>query len=38
VVDKHKGSLTFETEPGRGTTFFIRVPIAGPPAEATQAA
>ncbi len=38
VVDKHKGSLTFETEPGRGTTFFIRVPIAGPPTEATQVA
>jgi signal transduction histidine kinase len=29
VVDKHRGTLTFETETGRGTTFFIRVPIAG---------
>ena len=29
VVDKHGGSLTFETEVGRGTTFFIRLPIAG---------
>jgi signal transduction histidine kinase len=29
VVDKHKGTLTFETEPGVGTTFRICVPIAG---------
>ncbi|MDP3767794.1 MAG: ATP-binding protein, partial [Dehalococcoidia bacterium] len=29
VVDKHGGSLTFETEVGRGTTFFIRLPIIG---------
>ena len=27
VVDKHHGKLTFETELGRGTTFFIRLPI-----------
>jgi PAS domain S-box-containing protein len=27
VVDKHKGSLTFETELDRGTTFFIRLPV-----------
>ncbi len=26
VVDKHHGSLDFETETGRGTTFFIRLP------------
>lgn len=42
VVDKHKGTLTFETGPGIGTTFFIRIPIAGAKAdtktEATQAA
>ena len=30
VVDKHHGELTFESEPGRGTTFFVRLPIAGP--------
>jgi two-component system, NtrC family, sensor kinase len=30
VTEKHKGTLTFETELGRGTTFFIRLPIAGP--------
>jgi PAS domain S-box-containing protein len=27
VVDRHTGSLTFETEPGKGTTFFVRLPI-----------
>jgi PAS domain S-box-containing protein len=27
VVDKHGGSLTFETEGGKGTTFIIRLPI-----------
>jgi PAS domain S-box-containing protein len=32
IVDKHKGSLTFETEVGKGTTFIIRLPLA--PAEA----
>ena len=29
VVDKHGGSLHFETEVGQGTTFFVRLPIAG---------
>jgi two-component system NtrC family sensor kinase len=27
VVEKHGGSLTFESEVGRGTTFFIRLPL-----------
>ena len=27
VVEKHGGTLTFETELGRGTTFFIRLPL-----------
>jgi signal transduction histidine kinase len=27
IVDKHGGSLTFETECGEGTTFIIRLPI-----------
>src|SRR5579862_2839757 len=27
VVNKHGGSLTFQTECGKGTTFFIRIPI-----------
>ena len=26
IVHKHGGSLTFTTEPGRGTTFFVRIP------------
>jgi len=29
VVDKHGGTLTFESECGAGTTFFIRLPIGG---------
>lgn len=29
VVDKHGGELSFETEPGQGTTFFVRLPIDG---------
>jgi signal transduction histidine kinase len=33
VVDKHHGSLTFETELGVGTTFHIQIPIV-PPASA----
>jgi signal transduction histidine kinase len=27
VVDRHKGTLTFESEVGRGTTFYIRLPL-----------
>jgi len=34
VVEKHGGSLTFETECGKGTTFIIRLPI---PQEQTDA-
>ena len=30
VVDKHGGTLHFETEVGQGTTFYIRLPIDGP--------
>jgi signal transduction histidine kinase len=29
IRDKHGGDLTFETKVGEGTTFFIRLPIAG---------
>jgi signal transduction histidine kinase len=29
IVDKHGGSIDFETEPGEGTTFVIRLPIGG---------
>jgi two-component system, NtrC family, sensor kinase len=27
IVDKHKGSITFDSEVGKGTTFFIRLPF-----------
>ena len=27
VIDKHQGSLTFETEVGKGTTFIINLPL-----------
>jgi signal transduction histidine kinase len=27
VVDHHGGSLSFDSEVGRGTTFFVRIPI-----------
>jgi signal transduction histidine kinase len=37
IVEKHGGTLHFETEVGKGTTFYIRLPIAGP-ASATAAA
>jgi PAS domain S-box-containing protein len=30
IVDKHRDSLTFQTELGRGTTFQVRIPIHGP--------
>ena len=38
VVDKHGGTLHFETEVGQGTTFYIRLPIAGPESSASAAA
>ena len=38
IVDKHGGTIHFETEVGRGTTFYIRLPIGGPPAVASAAA
>jgi PAS domain S-box-containing protein len=27
IVERHKGALTFESEVGKGTTFYIRLPI-----------
>lgn len=37
VVDKHGGSLTFESEVGKGTTFYVRLPIgSAPPEETTE--
>jgi len=32
VVEKHGGTLTFHTEAGRGTTFFVRLPLESVPA------
>ena len=29
VVEKHGGSLTFESEVGKGTTFYVRIPLNG---------
>jgi signal transduction histidine kinase len=38
IVDKHHGNLTFESVPGVGTTFFIRLPLdAAAAAEAIAA-
>lgn len=31
IVERHKGTLTFETEVGRGTTFIIRLPLQEEP-------
>lgn len=31
VVEKHGGTIHFETESGKGTTFIVRLPIAGGP-------
>lgn len=39
IVDRHAGSLSFRSVAGLGTTFVIRIPIAGPlPRHATAAA
>jgi signal transduction histidine kinase len=35
IMDKHGGTLHFETEMGKGTTFFIRLPLH-PPEEAKR--
>jgi len=37
VVDKHGGTLTFDTAPGKGTTFHVRIPVNGTPAQAQGA-
>ncbi|MCK6459798.1 MAG: ATP-binding protein [Planctomycetes bacterium] len=29
IIRKHGGSITFETEMGKGTTFHVRLPVAG---------
>jgi signal transduction histidine kinase/uncharacterized membrane protein affecting hemolysin expression len=37
IVEKHGGTLHFETEIGRGTTFYIRLPVAGQAAASAAA-
>jgi PAS domain S-box-containing protein len=34
IVEQHRGTLTFETDTGQGTTFIIRLPIQAEPASA----
>ena len=29
VVERHGGTLTFDSDPRRGTTFHVRLPVAG---------
>jgi two-component system, NtrC family, sensor kinase len=29
VVDRHGGTITFDMQPGHGTTFHVRLPVAG---------
>lgn len=31
IIDKHKGQLAVESQPGRGTTFTVRIPAAAVP-------
>jgi PAS domain S-box-containing protein len=38
IVDQHGGTLHFETAPGQGTTFIIRVPLHAPDEPAIDAA
>ncbi|MEN6405297.1 MAG: hybrid sensor histidine kinase/response regulator [Thermoguttaceae bacterium] len=38
VVEKHNGTIRFESESGRGTTFYVRLPIGGSPEPAPQPA
>jgi PAS domain S-box-containing protein len=37
VVEQHGGTITFETEPGKGTTFFVRIPATLPEEEPANA-
>lgn len=36
VVDKHHGSLTWDTKPGGGTTFTVRIPIEQKPRKSNE--
>ena len=34
IIERHGGTLTFDTEVGKGTTFWVRLPLVGVSAEA----
>ncbi len=36
VIQKHQGTLTFETKEGEGSTFFIRLPAVPPPLQRSR--
>jgi signal transduction histidine kinase len=38
VVDRHGGTLTFDSQIGIGTTFYVRIPLAGPKPQTRTAA
>ena len=35
IIEKHKGSITFDTQEGVGTTFIIQLPLEGEAAKGT---
>lgn len=37
IVDRHGGTLTFRTRAGRGTTFYVRLPVSSASASAARA-
>ncbi len=37
IVNKHGGTITFDTQIGKGTTFIIRLPLSGPGQESEAA-
>ena len=38
IVERHGGRIAFETELGVGTTFAVRLPVAGPGTPAAEVA